>query len=69
MWWRGNPASSFRTLLATVGCVAMPGLGLAMALRMVLPPKEAGPNPWYARPRRRTPAGAGALRNARLRRD
>lgn len=66
-WWRENPASSFRTLLAVVGCVAMPGLGVGMAARTVLPPREAGSPPWYALPRGRTHAGAGALRNRRLR--
>ncbi|HET7233138.1 MAG TPA: hypothetical protein VFJ16_24220 [Longimicrobium sp.] len=68
-WWRENPHSSFRTLLAVASCIAMPGLGVGMAVRTVMPPKDAGSPPWYAITRKRASAGAGALRNARLRRD
>lgn len=68
-WWRDRSESAFRTVLAILACIAMPGLGVAMAVRTVLPPRGAVPNPWYARPARRAAAGAGALRNARLRRD
>lgn len=68
-WWRQDPASSFRTLLAVVSCIAMPGLGVNLAVRTVLPPANTGSPPWYALPRGRASAGSGALRNARLRRD
>jgi hypothetical protein len=68
-WWRQDPTSTFRTVLAVVGCVAMPALGIVMAVRTVLPPPGAPGTPWYLRRRPRAAAGAGPLRNARLRRD
>jgi len=67
-WWRLDPASGFRALLAVLGCVALPGLGVMMAARTLVPSRGDGSTPWL-RPAPRSAAGAGALRNARLRRD